>query len=94
MIRSAADALSHAGALRFLIPVLAIAGPLLFFFYGLMGITRRKTLVLGRRTDESLILGTQVEGTSAVIYGVLYIVTGVLCTGVLVPIAGVMVGLW
>jgi hypothetical protein len=80
--------------LRFLFPLLALVGPLVFFYYGHMGVTRRKTLLFGRRTDGSLALATWLEGTSAVVWGVIYIVSGILCACLMVPIAGTMLGLW
>ena len=94
VIHSVAGALSEAGALRVLFPLLALVGPAVFFYFGHMGITQRKTLLLGRRNDKRLSPAIQLEGTSAVICGVIYIAAGLVIAGVMLPIAGAMFGLW
>ena len=94
VIHRVADALSDAGALRVLFPLLAVVGPTIFFYFGYMGVTQRKTLLLGRRSDGRLSPAMQLEGTSAVVWGVLYIAAGVLIASVMLPVAGAMLGLW
>jgi hypothetical protein len=94
MIHGAAEALSQAGALRVLFPLLALAGPLLFFYYGHMGVTQRRTLFLGRRANGHLGPARHIEGTSAVVYGVIYLLSGVLCVGIMWPVTLAMLGIW
>lgn len=94
MFHSAGEELWHAGALRYLFPLLAIVGPVICFRSGYSGIVKRKTLVLGRSFDGSLGEPATVEGAGAVVEGVLNIVIGLVCMLAMWPIVGAMFGLW
>ncbi len=79
----------HGTFLQFLLPALTIIGSALFFYFGYKGIVKRETISLYRFKGRSVAQSAGTfTGFSAVIVGILYIITGIL---VLATLSGVSV---
>ena len=68
---------------RFFIPFITLIGCSVFFYYGYRGIVKKKTISLykyrGLSARESQeLLGNAITGTSAVVFGIIYILLGLL----------------
>lgn len=95
VIHSVATTLSAIPIMKVLFPLLAIVGPGLFVYYGYRGIKFKRTIFLFRSRSGVQNMGLSVEGTSAVVLGVFYLlVAAPLMLVAMGPIAGAIVGLW
>jgi hypothetical protein len=72
--------------------VLTVVGPGLFGWFGVMGITKKRTLLLARPRGGGGPMW--ITGTPALITGLLYLPFGLLLFAVLAPVTGAMFGLW
>jgi hypothetical protein len=88
----AAAAIGQAGFLKILFPLLAVAGPALFFYFGYLGVVKRRTLFLFRPRGGGG--AGWVEGGWAFACGIMYLVVGPLMLVAMGPIAAAIVGLW
>ena len=92
-IHSVAKTLNDAGFLKVLFPVLAAAGPGLFFYFGYLGVVKRRTLALARTRGTSG-GGGWVTGGWAIAFGIIYLLVAPVMLIAMGPIAAAMLGLW
>ena len=72
-----AESFSDIAFLKFLFPFLAIVGSGVFLFYGIKGIWKKNTISLRKIKGMSFTDSQrQITGTSAVIFGVIYLIIG------------------
>ncbi len=65
------------------IPLITIVGSFVFFYYGYRGIVKKKTISLYKHSELSAresheLFGSTITGTSAVIFGIIYTLFGLL----------------
>jgi len=93
-IHSVANTLNDAGFLKVLFPVLAVVGPGVVFYFGYLGVVKRRTLALARMRGTSAGGGGWVTGGWAIMFGVIYLLIAPFMLFVMGPIAAAMLGLW
>jgi len=65
------------------IPFLIIIGVFIFFYYGYRGVVKKKTISLYKHrgfsaSESQELFGSTITGTTAVIFGIIYILMGLL----------------
>jgi hypothetical protein len=96
-VHNVAHTLGEVPFLKVLFPALAVGGPAVFFWFGVLGVVKKRTLLFGRaRTaarGQELVSGW-VTGWLAVLAGVIYLVVGLVMLAVMVPLSAALLGLW
>ncbi len=80
LLSGAADTMYDIQIFRILIPVLAITGVGLFFYFGMKGVIKKNTISLYRpRYDTVTQAQGKITGSLAVVIGVIYLLIGLVC---------------
>lgn len=73
--------------LRGALPVLAVAGPGLLFYFGLCGIVGRATYLLGNADGGVGFRLAEITGDAAMVVGSIYLASALLSLAILAPVA-------
>jgi len=93
-MKSAARVFDDLPFMRMFLPLISVVGIVLFVGFGLMGIFKKKTLFLARLIGGEVIKGGWwIEGTWAIVLGVLYLITGIIMLVILGPFSLAILGL-